>query len=43
MATSASDTENGSKDPRELEWQLAAADLGAVHRWLSEHQTIAAW
>jgi triphosphatase len=23
-----------------LEWQLAAADLGAVQRWLSEHQTI---
>lgn len=40
MTTSASDAENGSKDRRELEWQLAAADLGAVHRWLTEHQTI---
>lgn len=29
-----------SNDRRELEWQLAAADLGAVHRWLTEHQTI---
>ncbi len=40
MPTNASDAENGSKDRRELEWQLAAADLAAVHRWLTEHQTI---
>ena len=40
MPTSASDAENGSKDHREREWQLATADLGAVHRWLTEHQAI---
>lgn len=40
MPMSASDAKNGSKDHREREWQLTAADLGAVHRWLTEHQTI---
>ena len=40
MPTSASDAENGGKDHREREWQLVAADLGAVHRWLTEHQAI---
>ena len=35
-----SDAPSSSSDRRELEWQLAAADLGAVHRWLTEHQTI---
>jgi triphosphatase len=28
------------KDGREVEWQLACTDLGAVRRWLSEHGTI---
>ena len=40
MPTSPNDTQNGSKDHREREWQLAATDLGAVHRWLTEHQAI---
>ncbi len=40
MPMSASDAENGSKGHRQREWQLTAADLGAVHRWLTEHQTI---
>lgn len=40
MTATATDAESGGKDRRELEWQLAAADLGAVHRWLTEHQTI---
>ena len=39
MTTSFSNTENGS-DRREVEWQLATTDLGAVHRWLAEHHTI---
>jgi CHAD domain-containing protein len=39
-STSASDARNGSPDSRELEWQLTAIDLGAVHRWLTEHHTI---
>jgi CHAD domain-containing protein len=28
------------KDGREVEWQLACADLGTVRRWLSDHSTI---
>jgi triphosphatase len=28
------------KDGREVEWQLACTDLGAVRRWLSEHGTV---
>jgi len=28
------------KDGREVEWQLAATDLGSVRRWLSDHGTI---
>ena len=28
------------KDGREVEWQLACADLGSVRRWLSDHGTI---
>jgi len=28
------------KDGREVEWQLASTDLGAVRRWLAEHGTI---
>src|SRR3984957_19285863 len=28
------------KDGREVEWQLACADLGSVQRWLSDHGTI---
>ncbi len=27
-------------DGREVEWQLACADLGAVHRWLTAHGTV---
>jgi triphosphatase len=30
----------GQKDGREVEWQLASADLGSVRRWLAEHGTI---
>jgi len=40
MPMNTSDAPSSSSDRRELEWQLAAADLGAVHRWLTEHQTI---
>ncbi len=32
--------EPGHKDEREVEWQLACADLGAVRRWLADHGTI---
>jgi triphosphatase len=32
--------ESGQKDGREVEWQLASADLGAVRRWLADHGTI---
>lgn len=39
MATSVRTTENGI-NRREVEWQLAATDLGSVHRWLAEHHTI---
>ncbi|HEY2783303.1 MAG TPA: CHAD domain-containing protein [Steroidobacteraceae bacterium] len=28
------------KDGREVEWQLACADLGSVRRWLNDHGTI---
>jgi CHAD domain-containing protein len=28
------------KDGREVEWQLACADLGSVRRWLADHGTI---
>jgi triphosphatase len=28
------------RDGREVEWQLACADLGSVRRWLSDHGTI---
>jgi CHAD domain-containing protein len=39
---SASDPREGrsDQDPRELEWQLAATDLGAVRRWLLEHSSV---
>jgi triphosphatase len=30
----------GHKDGREVEWQLASADLGSVRRWLADHGTI---
>jgi len=30
----------GQKDGREVEWQLASADLGSVRRWLADHITI---
>jgi triphosphatase len=30
----------GQKDGREVEWQLACADLGSVRRWLADHGTI---
>jgi triphosphatase len=30
----------GRKDAREVEWQLACADLGSVRRWLADHGTI---
>jgi triphosphatase len=32
--------ESGQKDGREVEWQLASADLGSVRRWLADHGTI---
>jgi len=32
--------EEAQKAPREVEWQLAAADLGTVRRWLADHGTI---
>src|SRR5437764_1458734 len=32
--------EAGHKDGREVEWQLASADLGSVRRWLADHGTI---
>jgi inorganic triphosphatase YgiF len=32
--------DTGSQGGRELEWQLAATDLGIVRRWLAEHGTI---
>jgi CHAD domain-containing protein len=28
------------KDGREVEWQLASADLGSVRRWLADHGTV---
>jgi CHAD domain-containing protein len=31
---------SGHKDGREVEWQLASTDLGAVRRWLAEHGSI---
>src|SRR6202051_3152042 len=31
---------SGHKDGREVEWQLASTDLGAVRRWLADHGTI---
>jgi triphosphatase len=30
----------GHTDGREVEWQLASTDLGAVRRWLADHGTI---
>ncbi len=30
----------GHKDGREVEWQMACSDLGAVHRWLTEHTVV---
>jgi triphosphatase len=30
----------GHSDGREVEWQLASTDLGAVRRWLADHGTI---
>jgi triphosphatase len=32
--------ESAQKDGREVEWQLASADLGSVRRWLADHGTI---
>jgi triphosphatase len=32
--------QSGHKDGREVEWQLASADLGFVRRWLADHGTI---
>jgi CHAD domain-containing protein len=31
---------SGPQDGREMEWQLAATDLGVVRRWLADHGTI---
>ena len=36
----AAQQEPGHKDEREVEWQLACTDLGAVRRWLADHGTI---
>src|SRR5882724_1357468 len=43
MATTPEQTAlaSATEFPRELEWQLAGADLGQVERWLSEHATVA--
>jgi CHAD domain-containing protein len=43
MATTPEQTAlaSATQYPRELEWQLAGADLGQVERWLSEHATVA--
>ncbi len=38
--SSAIHREPGHKDGREVEWQLACADLGSVRRWLVDHGTI---
>ena len=32
--------QSGHKDGREVEWQMASADLGFVRRWLADHGTI---
>ena len=32
--------ESGQMDGREVEWQLASADLGPVRLWLADHGTI---
>src|ERR1700678_582212 len=37
---SAAQEDSGSQDGREVEWQLAASDLGIVRHWLAEHGTI---
>jgi triphosphatase len=39
-STHAAEPEPGQKDGREVEWQLASADLGSVRRWLADHGTI---
>jgi triphosphatase len=39
-STHATEPEPGQKDGREVEWQLASADLGSVRRWLADHGTI---
>jgi triphosphatase len=39
-STHAAEQEPGQKDGREVEWQLASADLGSVRRWLADHGTI---
>src|SRR5277367_3577854 len=38
--TAAEQEHPGQKDGREVEWQLASADLGSVRRWLADHGTI---
>src|SRR5262245_3172909 len=40
MTGSANELASRGTDRRELEWHLAATDLGAVHRWISEHRTL---
>ena len=40
MSTDVNDMENGGKNRREVEWQLATVDVAAVHRWLAEHHII---
>jgi triphosphatase len=37
---SAAQEGSGLHDGREVEWQLAATDLGTVRRWIAEHGTI---
>src|ERR1700724_411556 len=37
---SAKQEESAHKDGREVEWQLAAPDLGSVRRWVAGHGTI---
>jgi CHAD domain-containing protein len=38
---SAPQDERSPQDHRELEWQLATADLGTVRRWLADHHEVA--
>jgi triphosphatase len=39
MSASEDELERRSADQREVEWHLAATDLGAVQRWIAEHHT----